>query len=197
MAAYATTYVACQEPCPHLHNRTVIIQIDDYCKGWNIYVHTILEKHIISMEIRIYTQPPAFYCHLSASNDSNDRLFTIYASNYFYVLISKSVCGKISRYLPTRKTKRLRCPAGTFEPVQFCFLVAWIILRDSGLIAVVRRCCSSPGDARRQRNFLHVTCLSGETPSRRTRSGFFFFFHLCHDFSSAAVVEMVVNGVIC
>lgn len=50
-----------------------------------------LKRHPIYMEIRVYTQPPAFYCHLSAMNDSTDRLFTIYASNYFYILISKSV----------------------------------------------------------------------------------------------------------
>lgn len=97
VASYATTYVAHARSAARiciielLSSKLMIIETGETSRPHNSW------KDIIFMEIRIYTQPAAFYCHLSAINDSNDRLFTIYASNYFYILISKSVCGQISR----------------------------------------------------------------------------------------------------
>lgn len=89
VAAYATTYVAYARSAARiciielLSSKLMIIETGETSRPHNSW------KDIIFMEIRIYTQPAAFYCHLSAINDSNDRLFTIYASNYFYILISK------------------------------------------------------------------------------------------------------------
>lgn len=137
------------------------------------------------VEILIYTQPADFYCHLSAINVSNDRLFAIYSRFHPLSHIQFQVRRTDLTIISDRHVKKtwLRSPTGAFQWVQFCFLVAWIILRDSGEIAVVRWCCSAPGDARRQSNFLHVTCMSGETPSRDT------FFSPLSWFPSTAVVE--------
>lgn len=136
------------------------------------------------VEILIDTQPADFYCHLSAINESNERLFTIYSRFHPLSHIHSQVRRTDLTIISDTHVKKTRRPTGAFQWVQFCFLDAWIILWDSGEIAVVRWCCSAPGDARRQSNILHVTCLSRETPSRDT------FFRLCQDFRRQPSLKM-------
>lgn len=130
------------------------------------------------VEILIYTQPADFYCHLSAINVSNDRLFTIYSRFHPLSLIQFQVRRTDLTIISDRHVKNVtstshRCISmgAVLFPGCVNYIVGFGGNRRGALVLLGPGRCSST----EQLSPCDVS-VRGNTKSRHV------FFRLCNDF---------------